>query len=484
MKNTLFFAGAFMCSTCALGQNISPLLKRVIPSNQQAHFNKIQQLVSRQNAHVAAQKPTGIKQRVIAQVGYEDGDIDSTAFTYSGSRGSRFDYNNMYDLRYKDYLPDLYYYNDPSEGLPTDMLADKISIYDNYNTGILEINNQYEGHYRSDNQLDTIFDNDYNQGEISFSEMYVRAYNSQGYLTDVYEYIYNSMTDSDYTIQLHQKLYYNQDYSLVLSDTIWNATPNDMEHEYKRTTKYSYNNNHQLTEAFEYDYFSGSFLPNEKTTITYNNGRVATVVISDPSLPGLMGLDSKDSFVYTAGVDYITGWYEEVWSMGDLDYASYILQYPGANGLPDSLVSYSRMDVNDPYQKEGALFYTYNSYGNPEQQRIVFSDDFPLDSINVRFYYETYDDGTDIEHFEKNADELQVYPNPFSREINIDWRLSALYQVEMKLFDNAGRLVSRQEMNLTTGNNTISVPELPAGVYLLQLQDLSGKQWSRKLIKK
>ena len=75
------------------------------------------------------------------------------------------------------------------------------------------------------------------------------------------------------------------------------------------------------------------------------------------------------------------------------------------------------------------------------------------------------------------ANSLSVYPNPASDIVNLNFALPANQPATITLSDMTGRTVSSISVNATTGNNNnISIPvaNIPAGMYLVQLQSASG----------
>ena len=67
------------------------------------------------------------------------------------------------------------------------------------------------------------------------------------------------------------------------------------------------------------------------------------------------------------------------------------------------------------------------------------------------------------------ADGVNIYPNPASEFVNINFT-STSKNVSIKIYDATGRLVKNME-NVKSGENTIALNELENGLYLLNLQD-------------
>lgn len=74
--------------------------------------------------------------------------------------------------------------------------------------------------------------------------------------------------------------------------------------------------------------------------------------------------------------------------------------------------------------------------------------------------------------------DLQVYPNPATDFVNLDFKLP---QGLLSLYDLNGRI--QKEMELSSGTNTLSLSGLPEGAYILKLSSIHGTAHI-KLIKK
>ena len=70
-------------------------------------------------------------------------------------------------------------------------------------------------------------------------------------------------------------------------------------------------------------------------------------------------------------------------------------------------------------------------------------------------------------------EEVQVYPNPFSEEINIVGSIDSY-----AIFDASGKML------LTGNTNKIETKNLIKGLYLVKINMKNGESISRKIIKK
>ena len=77
--------------------------------------------------------------------------------------------------------------------------------------------------------------------------------------------------------------------------------------------------------------------------------------------------------------------------------------------------------------------------------------------------------------------EVSLYPNPFNNIVNIQHNSDK--DININVFDPAGRLVHKSLINVTSPKQSINLEQLPSGVYLIHLQSNHLKYFT-KLIKK
>jgi hypothetical protein len=80
-----------------------------------------------------------------------------------------------------------------------------------------------------------------------------------------------------------------------------------------------------------------------------------------------------------------------------------------------------------------------------------------------------------------NGMDIQVLPNPFGQQIQINLREMQIKSPLFRLYDQVGRAVLEQ--TLTVGQNTIETTMLPNGIYFWQVRDENGRFKTGKLIK-
>lgn len=77
--------------------------------------------------------------------------------------------------------------------------------------------------------------------------------------------------------------------------------------------------------------------------------------------------------------------------------------------------------------------------------------------------------------------EVSIYPNPFEEIINIKHNTDQ--DINIKIFNPAGRLVYKSLINVTSSESSINLTQLQSGVYLIYIQSNYLKHFT-KLIKK
>lgn len=80
------------------------------------------------------------------------------------------------------------------------------------------------------------------------------------------------------------------------------------------------------------------------------------------------------------------------------------------------------------------------------------------------------------------ASKLGLYPNPAQGQLNLAIRSNNTEQATITIYNNMGQVVSSQNTNLLTGNNSIamSIGNLPNGIYFVQIQS-ANLQATQKL---
>jgi len=474
MKKNLLLASlaALSIAEASAQHSLDVLLGRHRSERRNADMTA--RLLQSQSATSALQKPTAIKQRVIAQAlnpEINNNHIDSTRYAYSGINGSRYSYN-MEELNYSEGFTSVYAPMFQLPGIPgsMDVLADSIIQYDNSG-----MTNAEKAFYRADKKIDSVI---YRSTGGTSASKTVNVYNPQGHITATYTM---QQAGADWDTVALQRFSYNSAFTQVTRDSSWFGFTGLVPRE---VNVYYYNAANQLDSFINWDLQGAAPVRRQGYYIAYNSGgKIVTIKNYDfDEINGVASLYSIDSLGYTPGVAdftfYETTQYEEdVLSYGDRQEL-----FRNAAGLVDSVYFYS-LSGTSPWVQEGKLRFAYNSYGNPETL-FAAPVDMPVEIVAYRFYYETYDDQTSsVKPLSANQD-FTVYPNPFANTINIDWKGRQQSDATVRLVNIMGQEVFQGKMVLKSGQNKLDIPAVTDGSYVLLIQDAAGKSWSTKMIKR
>ncbi len=471
MKKTLLLATfASLSLSQAKAQQIPDLL---FPNRAGHKHTKVtQNLLRLQSTGNIAQKPTGLKQRVIAQALNTPFFSDSTRFTYIGTNGSVYDFNNP-DYNYADnftyeYAP---MFIAPFQASSSRIIADSIIKYDGN-----DLAKWSKAFYRADKKIDSVW-NYFFDGTMFTNSRAINVYNAQGYLTTTYGIQQNPPPVWD-TFS-YQRFYYNSTFTRMDRDSSWfgiSAAPS-----LRQSDVYYYGASGKLDSFVTWDLQGAAPFRSQSYVMTYTStGKLQTVKNYDleSGTPSLIGLDSIG---YTNGVDYYTYHESNQYENDTLYDGTREIKFVGAGGLVDSVQGYGREGESSPWTFQGSFKYTYNSYSNPEKLTATLVG-LPGSLDVYKFYYETYDDGLSIKPVTASKD-FSIYPNPFHNTLAIDWKGKQPGAVSLRLVNILGQEVYSQSLKLSNGKNTLNLPALSTGDYILFITDAEGKSWSSKVVK-
>lgn len=461
MKKPLLLAMAIGC----FAQSHAQLEQILHPGNEKmkAHRAMVGHFLKMNNSNTA-QKPTGVQHRVIAQAMRESSDpADSTFFKYSGTRGSKYNFDNM-NLTYNRSFESMYtpMYLPFGADNPMDLLADSLlTFYDD------ELYYVAAAAYRPDNKISSSATVELDPGGNYYSKT-LNNYNAGGHITA--SYMLQSDDGVDYDTFQIRKLSYNAAMTQVASDSIFLDNGATL----ATVVKYYYNGQNKFDSIMVLNGILGTLTESRKFTFTYyGTGKLQKLeAVELNSAPA----SQVDSFGYGAGTDYTTFW--ETRYVYDTDvFGNRIIKYPGANGLPDSASLFEM--TNNNWTDLAKVTYTYTPFDAPDSLAVIAGN---IVIGTAKFYYEEYDDGLSIKPITENKD-FSVYPNPFRDNISIDWKGKQSSQVNVQLVNILGQKVHAATMKLHAGKNTIDLPGINSGSYILIIQDANGKSWSTKLVK-
>ena len=477
------FIAAFMLATCALSTSASAQKAHFKLAKENAEqsnsYNKAQPLLKAQQT-INKSRPTAMQQRVISQVSFDENEIamDSTAYKYSETRGSAFNYYYIdfsydYEHSFSPVLPS-------SAALMTNSrmstTADTIKQYDDINTSDFSYS---VGYYRADNQLDSIivgFSSNASMTEYSITK---NTFNAAGLLeTSTQNDIGNA---TDYTIT---KYFYNTAATQLEKDSTFYVSGGIMSLD--KVTAYKYDANERIDSVLTYAPMSANSVELIDFTALgyYPNGKILSI---NTYLIDQLGTNfliaQSDTFTHFTNFDAYETMQSYIYDEDGLTNAFSFQTTLGSNGYPDTvkavIVFYDPNMLFD-ITLSIAVAFDYNTYNNPISIKQYYDDD-PLE-YGMRFKYQEYDDSpTSIKPIVNNS--FEVFPNPIKDQININNKSELTGKYSISLMDISGRMVFERQQTISAGQNIISIPQIAKGIYLLELKNDKGTQFSQKVVK-
>ena len=81
--------------------------------------------------------------------------------------------------------------------------------------------------------------------------------------------------------------------------------------------------------------------------------------------------------------------------------------------------------------------------------------------------------------------EVIVYPNPFQQQLEINFLNQTAQQATLTLLDVTGKMIQQQEVDITfSDTHTLNTQNLPAGIYVLSINDSQGNVLHRQKVVK
>ncbi|HWJ90024.1 MAG TPA: T9SS type A sorting domain-containing protein [Flavisolibacter sp.] len=84
-----------------------------------------------------------------------------------------------------------------------------------------------------------------------------------------------------------------------------------------------------------------------------------------------------------------------------------------------------------------------------------------------------------------NQQKIEILGNPFRTEVKMNIMLTQSKNVQVGMYDIAGRLIYMQQKKLNSGLNSYEIPDLdllPKGMYQLEVI-IDEQRWSQKVLK-
>lgn len=431
------------------------------------------------------------------------GKSDSGYYFYSGSRSSVFNYQMMdyaapslttYTSPVDDNYPMSLTWGPGNSAIPQiELFPDSVYSWNSFFPPSIFGFAAISGYlYDGNNIIQT--DNRYYPtipGAITRSKNY---YDGLGNLSVSIDFTFDTITHTWDTTNAGL-FFYNSFNQLIMDSTSVNYGSGIWGEENKHVYAWDGSGNMIFTEYYT-DSF-GYWQPQTQRHLYYNaDSTLHTDSVSQYNV-GQWTPYTKDSFGYTPGISYFTYDQTEMF-VSDTVYTKCIYsKNVSLSGLPDTVYyGFYGGGYFAPTQKlmGKKIFFTYDSLRNPLVSKSFnynitdsltgtgFYDSSP--ERTFYYYYETYD-FTDVPVITASTERITIYPNPATDEITISRPDAVKGAVTFIKISNAmGQAISVESLPWMNETEKIPLSGLVPGLYLLTLQDGSGKVLATQKIMK
>ncbi|HET8963801.1 MAG TPA: T9SS type A sorting domain-containing protein, partial [Chitinophagales bacterium] len=272
--------------------------------------------------------------------------------------------------------------------------------------------------------------------------------------------------------------------------------------------EYTYNIDNSISTIFTLDYSGGDYDSLYKRKYNYSAGKLVNITsqyyTTEWENDGIEIYSyNSDGLIETTTFQYWTGstWADSYRIISNYDEDGNLIEEinqdyaPGwettgrlvysydTNGFLNEVLTqlYDGVDYLD-YQKN--VFVEFENR-MPATNTISYWDGFVWNlSLKATMEYEAYDDGTvDLNDVNVNPD-LNIYPNPASENIAVEFYSSAISLTTFIITNASGEIVNTQSLKSVPGKNLITkaITGLPSGIYNLSLIQNGRKETSSFIV--
>lgn len=415
-------------------------------------------------------KTTVLKQRFIGLSRYVQGGLlDTSHYYYSGLRGSRLYTWDEYDLFTSPYGNDGrltiscdsgFRWNRSSPNDPFELIQHAIYRYNA---------TDQDTFFQQDNVLQTY--------RLTYT------YNTAGMMDRIYYYDTLNSGNGNFLLKNVFHLTYDAQNRLLLDSSYFANTSLPAA---KNTYQYDAAGN--LIASVYYTWVANAWAPGQQVLFTYTPSNLLQTAVYQTYANGQWNNYDKDSNSY-AGPYSLPTYYEAQFWGNNRWIRDFSLNYHfGPNGNYDTFYyaifpTPSSVKADTSYKRS----FEYDAGG-----RLLLSREYAYAGNGVynqphaatNYYYETYNDPTGVPGAPAAAP-LRLFPNPVTGAAPPELDLSAFSAgtpVQIKVLNAAGQLVLEQQ---ATGGGKVGVTmtELVPGIYLVQVQDHTGRMQTARLEK-
>lgn len=413
-------------------------------------------------------KTTATKERLKAQASILASSLvfDTTAYQYSGDRGS------VYDLSYMSYN-DLYSIDMTPKSFPyvpgnISVKADTLSYWKDDN-GSLVLDKNARTSYTSSKAIDAYKEYNYANGSYDWTDQHNHIY-ANGVLQQINtlsDYSTGSLDSLDKSIMqydaqgrlIKQRVY-------TYDSGMWTDIAE---------VSYSYDGLGNLTDLkTRLNMGAGWYDQSELVHTYYPGGRLQTVTLYEND-GNALAPSTRDSFEYSGGLPYITGLTEQAYDPAEQQWVNVTMmaKHIDPQSLPDTVDYFAYDELAQSWIPTSRLVASYTSFGNPESISI-YTDPLHSGSLSylgkILYYYEQYTvTGTDDIPAKQM---VSVYPNPARDRIVV--RLENAGEHTLSLIDLLGKVLVRERSS--EQQHSLDLSAFAAGTYMLEVQGKTGRQ--------
>lgn len=421
----------------------------------------------------------GPGERVIAASTYDSTNAltDTTLLTYSGNRGSSFDYLNLgYDFFFNPYTANPMYNQEGGHFVSLPVYCDMASLWiQQANTLSL-----YEK---------TISNYDINNNLISYADLlqdsansgkYLNIYDSQNNIKASYWFSLNGTTwDST------AKRFFEYDVSgHLLADSIFRKDSSGIWQPAGKND-YAYDLSGNVIETNTYEYLSGGWFNLYGSSYTYNSSNQMLT-----SITGIFGgYTIADTFAYISGISHPSAFIEYNNFTGGAPQHTNHQYHMDASGIVDTCYIKNWDPVLGWASTGGQMIIlNYDAENQPILAKwygYAGSSFLSIPSISKYYYYESLQ-STGVKTIEVQ-DNFTIYPNPTTNNLFINGKRGVNNNTRplvISIISASGRKMMMEGISSFSNTEMLSLSGFTPGTYWLLIQDNNGNMLYRQPIVK
>lgn len=113
---------------------------------------------------------------------------------------------------------------------------------------------------------------------------------------------------------------------------------------------------------------------------------------------------------------------------------------------------------------------------SPYRERLWATDMFPDTSLHPMLIV-NYEIGSSVKNVSNEENKINIYPNPVQTQLNMSIDMKNYQQMQVYIYDIAGRIIHSEEHTFVSGNNSLTIPtnDYMPGVYKVVISNGSER---------